>query len=193
MSSMTQWLSGSVPGRVALAAAVEPNAVGSEELEQLFRVHHARALRAAYRVTGSMADAEDVAQTVFLRLARSGNRPAVEDAGSYIYRAAVNGALDLLRRRRREQPVPLEDVSEPSIAPVTGEGEAAELRKHLRAALAGLSPRASEIFVLRYLEDYDNHEIARMLKTSRATVGVVLFRTRARLRRKLRADMRGKR
>src|SRR2546430_9865113 len=42
----------------------------ARELEAVFRAHHARVLQAAYRVTGSMADAEDVAQSVFLRLAR---------------------------------------------------------------------------------------------------------------------------
>ncbi len=173
------------------AAAMEQSAVASAELEELFRMHHARALKAAYRVTGSMADAEDVAQTVFLRIARGTTRPAAADAGSYIYRAAVNGALDLLRRRHREQPVALDDAPELSIAPA-GTSEASDLRKWLRAALAGLNPRASEMFVLRYLEEYDNHEIARMLNTSRATVGVVLFRTRARLRRQLRERMRGK-
>ncbi len=180
------------PEEVPLAAAVEQNVWASEEMEDLFRLHHARALKAAYRITGSMSDAEDVAQTVFLRLVRSENRPVAEEAGSYIYRAAVNGALDLLRQRRREQAVPLEDAPEPRAASSRDDDRACELRQWLRSVLADLSPRASEMFVLRYVEDYDNHEIARMLNTSRAAVGVVLFRTRTRLRRKFRAQMRGK-
>jgi RNA polymerase sigma-70 factor, ECF subfamily len=174
-----------------LAAAIEQNVWASEELEQLFRLHHARALKAAYRVTGSMSDAEDVTQTIFLRMARSASRPAAEEAGSYVYRAAVNAALDLLRQRRRVQVVPLEDAPELRASESADGSKDAELRKWLRLALAELSPRASEMFVLRYIEDYDNHEIARMLNTSRAAVGVVLFRTRARLRRKFREQMRG--
>jgi DNA-directed RNA polymerase specialized sigma24 family protein len=68
-------------------------------LSQLFGEHRRRVLTAAYRITGSMADAEDVAQAVFLRLA-SADGP-VTNAGSYLYRAAINGALDLLSCNRR--------------------------------------------------------------------------------------------
>ena len=177
-----------------MAAAIEPIMItATSELEELFRAQHTRVLKAAYRVTGSMADAEDVAQNVFLRIAQQGvSRSAIDNPDSYVYRAAINGALDLLRKRRREQPVALEDVPELSAPPSAGHREADELRRRLRSALADLSPRASEMFVLHYLEDYDNHEIARMLNTSRAAVGVVLFRTRARLRRTLRAEIRGK-
>ena len=41
-----------------------------DTLEVLFQQHHQRIVRTAYRVTGSAADAEDVLQTVFLRVAR---------------------------------------------------------------------------------------------------------------------------
>ena len=69
-----------------------------EQLSELFGKHHRRVLLAAYRITGSMADAEDVAQSVFLRLA-GGGTAGMKNTGSYLYRAALNGALDLLRRR----------------------------------------------------------------------------------------------
>ncbi|MGH9944842.1 MAG: RNA polymerase sigma factor, partial [Pyrinomonadaceae bacterium] len=41
------------------------------ELERLYREHHGQIFRTAYHITGSPSDAEDVLQTVFLRLARS--------------------------------------------------------------------------------------------------------------------------
>ena len=89
---------------VSAAAAAIPipqatDRLSRDQLSQLFADHHRRVLVAAYRVTGSMADAEDVAQTVFLRLG-SGEGVPPKNAGSYLYRAAVNGALDLLRRRK---------------------------------------------------------------------------------------------
>ena len=44
----------------------------TEGIENIFRTHHDRVFRAAYRVTGNTSDAEDVLQTVFLRLLRHG-------------------------------------------------------------------------------------------------------------------------
>src|SRR5208337_4715312 len=108
---------------------------------------------AAYRITGSMADAEDVAQAVFLRLA-SADGP-VTNAGSYLYRAAINGALDLLRRRKTAQLEPLENAAyvaavEPGSSP-EAEASTRELGALLRVAIAELPPRAAEMFTLRYV------------------------------------------
>src|SRR3712207_2337846 len=76
------------------------------ELESLFREHGEQVYRAAYRITGSPSDAEDVLQTIFLRLAASKERRDLSPSpGSYLHRAAVNAALDLLRGRARSRSV----------------------------------------------------------------------------------------
>jgi hypothetical protein len=67
------------------------------DLEQVFREHHAAVFRAAYRITGNADDAEDVLQTVFLRLVKrdSGAEP-IDNLPSFLHRAAViqlNGNL----------------------------------------------------------------------------------------------------
>jgi RNA polymerase sigma factor (sigma-70 family) len=66
-------------------------------LDQMYEAHHGMVFRTAYRITGNAADAEDVLQTVFLRMVR-GN-PAVENPESYLRRSAVNAALDVVRAR----------------------------------------------------------------------------------------------
>lgn len=167
----------------------------SSKVADLFAAHHARVLRAAYRITGSMADAEDVAQSVFLRVAQAGDE-RIENAESYLYRAAINGALDVVRRRQGERSVPLEVVSGTAVAKeISAERalQSEDLRRWLRAELAEMSPRAAEMFVLRYLEDHDNREIARMMATSTAVVAVTLHHARARLKKKLRASLRSER
>ena len=63
--------------------------------------------------------------------------------------------------------------------------DAGEIRGEIRTALAKMSPKAAEVFVLRYFEGYGNHEIARMLGASRSTINVILHRTRQRLREEL--------
>jgi RNA polymerase sigma-70 factor, ECF subfamily len=169
------------------AAPGSPEPAG---LERAYVEHQGRVFRAAYRVTGNAHDAEDVLQTVFLRLARhQGLLPDAANLAGYLHRSAVNAALDVLRSRQRAARVPLDEAEQ--AAPGTDSPErvreAAELQEWLRAALTRVSPQAAEIFALRYLEGLENREIARMLGGSRVTVAVTLHRTRRRLEREFRA------
>ncbi len=163
-------------------------------LEEVFRAHHARVFRAAYRITGNVSDAEDVLQTVFLRLIRQGWSPAsVGNLESYLHRAAVNAALDMVRMRHDSEKVPLEDIEpvlrdDARLEPDRRQS-AGELRSLLRNAIARLTPVAAEMFALRYFEGYDNPEIARMLGTSVNNVAVTLHRTRSQLQMEMRSYM----
>ena len=168
---------------------------GDPSLAKVFRDHHERIFRAAYRITGNAADAEDVTQVVFLRLVRREGAALSEAPGAYLHRAAVNAALDVVRGRhasRTEGLELVEPVEDPRTGPERRQGDG-EIRAALRRAMAALSPRAAEVFALRSLEGYDNHEIARMLGIPRMTVGVVLHRARTRLRQELNAFAGGRR
>ncbi len=165
------------------------------ELEQIFQDHRVRVFRAAYRITGDVNDAEDVLQTVFLRLARRGDPGAVHNLESYLYRAAINAALDLLRSRKTGASVPLDEVAPAlrhSFSSSSGQDHSVDVRTWLRQALAKLSARHAEMFALRYLEGYDNREIARMLDTSQAVVAVTLHRTRGTLQKDFREFEKGR-
>lgn len=160
------------------------------ELGQIFRDHYKRVLGAAYRITGNAQDAEDVLQTVFMRLARrEGGSPLSDSPASYLHRAAINAALDLVRSRHVARTGSIEEI-EPTLtaaerqAPDRIQG-AGELREEIRKALARMSPKAAEVFALRYFEGYGNHEIAKMLGSSRSTINVILHRTRQRLREEI--------
>jgi RNA polymerase sigma-70 factor (ECF subfamily) len=161
------------------------------ELERMFRSNSSRIMAAAYRVTGNSQDAEDVLQTVFLRLAkRRGGVIIGDDPSCYLRRAAVNAGFDVLRSRRTARATPLEKVEDTlsdsgAGAPDRAHGTS-ELKEEIRKVLVTLSPRSAEIFALRYFEGYDNHEIAKMLGTSRSTVAVILHRTRNQLREEIR-------
>ena len=165
-----------------------PLAGTSESLSQLFRGHYRRVLTAAYRITGSMADAEDVAQTVFLRIAATDSSPS-GSAASYLYRAAINGALDLLRRRKAAPAAPIEDAAEIASFAAGSSPEAEtsgrELGELLRVAIGELAPRAAEMFILRYIEELGNREIAALMGTSQAVVAVTLHNARSRLKSRL--------
>ena len=161
------------------------------EFAGLYERHFEAVFRAALRVTGNAADAEDVLQTVFLRvLKRDPEQAPVENMASFLHRAAVNAAVDVVRSRQNARKVPLVDL-EPVLAEPAHRGPdrkhaAGEIREWLRSALARLNPRAAEMFALRFFEDKDNPEIARLLDTTPGTVAVTLSRTRDRLEEEFR-------
>lgn len=159
-------------------------------LGELYLEQHERLYRAAYRVVGNATDAEDVLQTVFLRLAQRGKADTgVDNLRGYLYRAAINTAIDLLRAKRERQAIALDQVEERMSDAVSEQDHA--LRTRLRDALSHLSPRWAEMFVLKHIEGCENTEIARLCGTSQAVVAVTLFRARSRLRRELAASIGG--
>ena len=176
---------------------VTENAVVDPELEEVFRAHHGHVFRAAYKVLGNAEDAEDVLQTVFLRLSRrEGDAAAMKSVESYLYRAAVNASLDLLRSRRNRTDVSLDQDDASAKLAIAGRFDPEkdiDLKRWIRQALPKLQGRAAEMFVLRYVQDFNNREIASMFQTSQAVVAVTLFRTRTQLQKDFKSYMRGSR
>jgi RNA polymerase sigma-70 factor (ECF subfamily) len=179
-----------VAGAVVEAWAGDVPAV-EQGFERLFREHYQTVYRTAYGVLGRAHDAEDVAQTVFLRVLRA--TPAREWAknpGAYLYRAAVNEALNVVRSRKRQ--VLTDDPERYELPPAGRAPESSdETHRRLYEAVAELSPGAAEIVILRYVHGCSDAEIAKRLGTSRGTIAVSLYRSRARLRRLLSASSSG--
>ena len=178
---------GEVPGTESAPLAE------SGTLEGLFEQHHHRIFRTAHRLTGRAADAEDVLQTVFLRLARGQESPGIgTNPEAYFTRAAINASLDLLRSRKRANAVAMDDVENSaelasSVSrrnPETHQ-EDRELQGLILGAVSRLGPTAAQMFALRYFEGFDNGEIASAMNTSALVVGVTLYRARARLRKEI--------
>lgn len=144
-------------------------------LAAVFEQHHGLVFRTAYRITGNAADAEDVLQTIFLRLLRQ-EHPELRQPESYLRRAAINASLDMIRGRGEQAAMPA-DTAAPQ--------ENGELRQSLRQALAKLDPKHAEMFVLRYFEGHSNGEIAQMMGISSLLVAVTLHRTRTRLQKSI--------
>ncbi len=158
-------------------------------LRAMFEEHHRLVFHTACRVTGNAEDAEDVVQTIFLRLLKRLPRQMESaTAGGYLRRAAINASLDLLRSRRRSRLVALDGKLLEDLEPAVDAASSPdrrlagrELRARLRRELAKANPRAAEMFVLRYFEGYRNIEIGELLGTSRMTVAVTLHRLRRQL------------
>ena len=173
--------------RTLLSVLEEPAIAIPDELEQAFRAHHGLVFRTAYRITGNAGDAEDVLQTVFLRLLRrQRNADPLENPESYLRRAAINAALDVIRSRQANQTVPLPEEASNPMRMSSRTTVLSGLRQALTRAMAQLKPRPAEIFALRFLEGLSNRQIAQMLGISQVLVAVIVHRTRQQLRKELR-------
>jgi RNA polymerase sigma-70 factor, ECF subfamily len=166
-------------------AVVEPL---MREFDEVFREHADLVFGTACEVLGKKEDGEDVVQTVFLRLLRRGLPPDFQrNPKSYLYRAAVNESLNIIRSRRRHPTATLEEWESP-VAPAETDSHELIHRK-LYEAIAELHPLSAEAVILRYVHGYSDTEIAKLLGTSRVTIAVRLHRARTQLKKLLRASI----
>ena len=144
---------------------------------ELYERHYEAVFRAALRVTGNPADAEDVLQTVFLRVMAGGGD--VEDVAlpaAYFRRAAVNAAVDVLRRRELRA-----ESAYDSRTPHAAVQPSLLLKERLRRALAILDSEDASLFLLRHVEGLSIEELAGMFQMEKNNVAVKLHRVRQRL------------
>jgi RNA polymerase sigma-70 factor (ECF subfamily) len=144
---------------------------------ELYERHYEAVFRAALRVTGRPADAEDVLQTVFLRvLARGGDVADVAQPAAYFRRAAVNAAVDVLRRRELHA-----ESTYDELAPHAAVQPPVLLKERLRRAIAAVDSEDASLFLLRHVEGLSIEELAGMFRIEKNNVAVRLHRIRRRL------------
>lgn len=144
---------------------------------ELYERHADTVFRAALRVTGRAADAEDVLQTVFLRVIASGrDAEAVSQPAAYFRRAAVNAAVDVLRRRDAHA-----ESAYDELAPHAAVQPPLLLKERLRRAIAAVDRDDASLFLLRHVEGLSLDELAGMFRIEKNNVAVRLHRIRHRL------------
>ena len=118
--------------------------------ERLFLREYARVAGIAHRVLGDAAEAEDVAQDVFVSFYRR-HDPEASYAPSWLYAASAHTALNVIRgRKRREKRETSAAPGLERIADPEGEAIAAEDRAEARAALTRLPEQSAALLVLRH-------------------------------------------
>ncbi|MGH7369316.1 MAG: RNA polymerase sigma factor [Candidatus Methylomirabilaceae bacterium] len=168
-----------------------------DAFDQIYRRHVAMVYRQAVRLMGNDAEAEEVAQEVFLVIYQKAKTFRGESAFStWIYRLTVNMALTKLRRRKRGEEVsfddylprfqddghhqvrPVVDWSQEIEAPLAQK----EVRQILQRAIDQLSPLDKAVVVQSDLEGVANREIGENLGLSVPAVKARLHRARLFLR-----------
>lgn len=146
--------------------------------------------RTAYRLLGNLADADECFQEAFLDAWKVSRRVEALHWRGLLQRLVAARAVDRLRRNRRrgdsDRVADWGAVRDSGPSPLQS-AEDAELAERLRVALAQVPPKQAEVFCLHSLEGWNYQEIARHLAMSTDAVGVLLHRSRKRLRQLLAA------
>lgn len=158
---------------------------GAEVPEDPFSAERARLLGLAYRILGSLVDAEDVVQEAWLRWSGA-DRPSIERPAAWLTTVTTRLALDRLKaaHRRRESYVgPW--LPEPIIMS-PGPEEAVEAAETLTlgflAMLEQLDPTSRVVFLLTDVFGYSSDEVATAVGKSSAACRQIATRARRRLR-----------
>jgi RNA polymerase sigma factor (sigma-70 family) len=168
----------------------EPVAAGRDpalrpDLEAIFRAEYRGVVAAARRVVGPGAEAEDVAQEVFLSFGRT--QVPREEARGWLYVAAVHTALNQLRtdRRRDAREQRAAAPGHDTVVPDPAETVSRTLdHDRLRAALGRLPRQQAAVLVLRH-SGLSYAEIAAHTDLSPGSVGTTLRRAEAALRQEM--------
>jgi len=157
------------------------------ELEALFVDNYQKVYETAYRICGDPMDAEDVLQTVFLRLAKRYELPdLLPHPQAYFRRAAINASLDILKTRKSRNLTSLENL--PDLRSYFPGADPEQLHRNkelkflLRQCLGELPSQMATVFALKFFEGYKNKEIAELLNISHTFATVLLYRARKKLK-----------
>ena len=179
---------------------IERMKCGDEEaFEKIMERYQPRVYRLAYRLTGSVADAEDVTQNVFLILHEKIASFKGESAlFSWVYKITLNASWEILRNRKRESHVSIEQYlpefnrngqhAEPFLDwsnrpdELTTRKEAQVL---VRKAIDGLSTEYKTVLILRDIEGLPSRETAEILDLTVPAVKSRLHRARLYIRGRL--------
>jgi RNA polymerase sigma-70 factor (ECF subfamily) len=150
------------------------------DAEALFAAHQAGLLRYLRRAVGHPDTARDLAQDVFVRVARAGTVPPTDDERrAWIFRIARNLAID--HRRRHE--VRLAGDANP--AREAGHPASQDTSTAVNEALAALDPLDRDVFLMREVGGLSYAEVAAACDLTAAAVRSRLHRARLDLRERL--------
>jgi RNA polymerase sigma-70 factor (ECF subfamily) len=166
-----------------LAEVLEGCRAGQREAQQrLYERCRQRVYRLMVRMAG-IQDAADVTQQVFLQVFRKLDQFAgLSKFDTWLYRLAVNEALQHLRKRHRWK---FQTLSREPVSDQSPTGQRHEHKELLDHALSRLEPELRSIFVLRSVEELSYREIAEALDIPEGTVGSRLNRARSELQKYL--------
>jgi RNA polymerase sigma-70 factor (ECF subfamily) len=177
----------SIPDSMALGLPAMNERAADASIESLVREHAKLVFRIGYSVLRNHADAEDVAQEVFLRVAKHGGR-GIDDHKAWLSRIAWRVAVDRYRKSIRAPHEEYDEKQHTISSNLPGSEHAAISREMLRTLdrlIATLPDKEREALLLTSIEELTSVEAAAVLGTSETSVRGRVFRARQRLQEKM--------
>jgi RNA polymerase sigma-70 factor, ECF subfamily len=176
---------GANPEDLALAAACQRGELHA--YEQLYRMQGARMKNLARNLLGSRQDAEDAVQETFMKVQRGiASFRGQSSFVTWVFRILVNTCHDMRRRRVRRKEDVAQEAGEGAAAPETRAASAhPSLRLALERAIATLTQRQRDVFLLYEVEGFRHAEIAGMLEITETVSKNTLFYAKKSLRQLL--------
>jgi RNA polymerase sigma-70 factor (ECF subfamily) len=164
-----------------------------EAYTELMRRHQERVYWFVRKIVGTHEDADDVTQETFVRAYLNlGDFRGDSSFFTWVYRIALNGALNAVRKRQVVAYVRENDLINrlfPSGDDPHRELERKETETQLQRAVGGLPEKQRAVFVLRYYEELSYEEISTILKTSVGGLKANYFHALRKVREALRHEV----
>ena len=181
--------SGSQPDESSLILSAQKGDVSA--FKELYERYRERVYNLIYYSLENVEQAEDVLQTVFVKVYQALPFFRLESGFlTWIYRVALNECKNRKRRMKIFLPMTAADASKMKVHPGLSPDalhEAREMSAVVRDAVKGLKPKYRNVVVLKYLEEMSYEEIAETLRCSAGTVASRLFRALKILEKELRS------
>lgn len=160
-----------------------------QAFERIVHKYQQAVFNTIYRYTGSRDDVQDLAQEIFIKVWRNAAKfKGKSKFSTWLYRIVVNHCINY-RRRRRQDHISLDELSEkgrtPASLQVRDDWEERNRAKYVRQAVDELPDRQRMALVLSHFEGRSYKEIAEIMKISVSSVESLIFRARSNLRQKL--------
>lgn len=172
---------------ISIYSALIDNEEDKRLFEQLYTKYKTIMYNTAYAILHYVQRSEDAVHDAFLSVARNMNKISAEECirtRNFLIIIVRNAALNIYNKNKSEIPVEEMPTDIPDLQAIDIDVENKDNQKKMLKLIKSLDPQYGDVLILKYFYDYQNKEIAKILKICLENVKIRLFRGKAMLKEK---------